>query len=126
MKEETVGFSVLKGLVLESFEEARGPDEIRIQASGKKFRMFHDQDCCETVDIESIHFVPESGKAKMIGETILDAVEYTMLDKRSDEGEGTYTYYTLRTDSVTITIRWWGTSNGYYSEEADFCRVLED
>lgn len=109
--------NVLTGLTLEKFGASR--DEIHIQASGRKFIMLHYQACCEQVVIDSIDGKPE----RAIGEQIIDATEHTNSDrpKEDDSPESfTWTYYTIRTQSETIVIRWYGTSNGYYSETVDF------
>jgi len=117
---KTIPFDTLSGLVLEKLENK--DDEILIQASGRKFTMKHEQDCCENVTVESIKGNVESA----LGETIIDATEHSnsdepKLDKWHDSW--TWTYYTIRTQSETIVIRWYGASNGYYSERVDFYEV---
>jgi hypothetical protein len=36
------------------------------------------------------------------------------------DGSHTYTFYKLRTRSYSCTLRFYGESNGYYSEDVDF------
>jgi hypothetical protein len=126
---ETIPFSTLSGLVLEKFEKIKtwdqgDYDKIVIHASGRKFVMYHESDCCESVTVESI----TGNVEKAIGETIIDATENSNKDEPKIEGTDdswTWTYYTIRTQSETIVIRWYGSSNGYYSESVDFCEMTD-
>ena len=36
-----------------------------------------------------------------------------------------WTFYTIRTNKVTITLRWCGESNGYYSVDVDTLRAKD-
>lgn len=87
----------------------------------ESIRMYHDQDCCETVYIESI----DGDINRLIGQVIMDAYE-----SESDNGpvghydeSYTWTFYTIRTNLDSVTIRWYGTSNGYYSESVYICKI---
>jgi len=118
-------FALLTGLVLERLNVNTAKDEIEIQASGRKFMMQHRQDCCESVRVDDV----QGDIQRALGEKIIDAVEHTNSDEpRQDKWDEswTWTFYTIRTQSETIVIRWYGTSNGYYSESVDFYEVLPD
>lgn len=122
-----MNINVLAGLTLEAFDGKKGDAEIVIVASGRKFKMLHYQDCCESVSVDSVSGNPQNA----IGEVIIDATERNSRDhdlpnlpaKEWADSSETWTYYTIRTQSETMVIRWYGTSNGYYSESVDFEEV---
>jgi hypothetical protein len=90
----------------------------------ESFMLYHYNDCCESVYIEDI-----CGDIKdLLGSPIIEAQEITNreedpLNKQSESW--TWTFYKLATVKGWVTIRWIGTSNGYYSESVDF-RKVED
>jgi len=116
------GFSVLEGKIITKIEGAEKDSE-RITfytKCGKKYLMWHCQDCCESVSVEDI-----CGDVENILETpILTAYKNSNKDNshpRDYESESyTWTFYNINTIKGSLTIRWYGTSNGYYSEEVDF------
>jgi hypothetical protein len=69
--------------------------------------------------------------ADLLGSPVLLAEEVTNSDDpppKPVDGIGydytpesyTWTYYTIATAKGTVVVRWYGTSNGYYSETASF------
>lgn len=88
---------------------------IFVRDDGKYVRFFHVQDCCETVDIEDIN----GDLQDLTLSPILDAYVSTTFEQLEDDSEDsqTWTFYSLRTQLGSVNIRWYGTSNGYYSEE---------
>ncbi len=89
--------------------------------SGKEFQMYHDQDCCEHVYIDDI---AGGNTGDLSGEVVLNAYESSHSDPRPTEDDsGTWTFYWIATNEVTLVIRWYGSSNGYYGEGVDFVRT---
>lgn len=144
-------FSELEGVMLSAVEVAENDDEIRFHCKdGRVFRMYHEQNCCEDVSIEEIHGELQD----LIGNPILFAEErngggyegygigLVSEDDADDQGASwrdvapsgwspgeytesfTWTFYRIGTIKGTVTIRWYGSSNGYYSEGVDF--ILEE
>ena len=124
-------FEDLVGKVLSKIEQNDDKDELVFTLdSGEKYKLWHIQDCCELVTIEDI-----SGDLDdLIGIPILLAEEVTNTENPPegyDQGSSkdrygetfTWTFYKLSTNKGSVTIRWFGTSNGYYSESVDFDKV---
>lgn len=129
-KMQEAKFEDLKGLTLKSVtvnkEGASGGDELDLVAEdGRVFRMYHAQDCCENVRIESIVGDLED----LVGNPILMAEESSSEEgpegtEKSDESQ-TWTFYKLATIKGYVDIRWHGESNGYYSESVEFVEMKE-
>lgn len=126
-------FKELKGKTIVKFSGLeKGSGGIHIYCSdGSSYQMFHDQDCCESVEVEDVCGDLNS----IINSEILLAEQVTSEDENPDEIlehiEGkdfdhesfTWTFYKLVTQNGFITIRWYGCSNGYYSEEVTFIEI---
>lgn len=110
-------FEDLKGRILVKIEKI-GDEELLFYLTENHYvRMYHDQNCCESVTIEDI-----SGDLQDLVNTPLLVVEERVSSPQTgQEFESvTWTYYSLRTIKGSVDIRWYGTSNGYYSESVNF------
>ena len=113
--------SDLVGKVFTEIEVEQGGDRMRLKCKEGTFEFFHGQDCCESVYIESI----TGDIADLLGSPILLAEEST--SEQTPEGfkhdyepeSQTWTFYKLATIKGYVDIRWFGSSNGYYSESVD-------
>lgn len=116
---DRVEIEAMKGKTI--IEANNTGDEIHFTCSdGTKFKMFHDQDCCENVSVEDIC----EDLSDLYGSPILDAREETSGDNppgitKEYQDSFTWTLYILRTLNATVTIRWYGESNGCYSESVN-------
>ena len=116
------GVSELLGKTLTQVTQV-GDYEIRfVTNAGETYKMYHEQDCCESVEIEDI-----VGELQdLVGSEILVAEEVTGAAPESfrerDHESYTWTFYKFATRKGYVDIRWFGSSNGYYSESVDFCK----
>jgi hypothetical protein len=87
--------------------------------------MFHERDCCEQVFLDDVIGDIDD----LLNNPILIAEVSTNRDNPKNEYDEscTWTFYKIATINGYVDLRWYGTSNGYYSEEVDFCEyVIED
>jgi hypothetical protein len=112
------------------------------------YKMYHQQDCCEDVSLDDV----VGDLADLIGTPILsarestsdieaeaalslyDGEEYIMrklatiggpIAEPEDESV-TWTFYLFGTIKGSVTLRWYGASNGYYSESVDLVKIELD
>jgi hypothetical protein len=94
-------------------------DTVTFENDEVRYTLYHQTDCCESVIVEDI-----------IGD-LEDLENWPMLIAREDsnadgpelsnEESYTWTFYNFATFKGYVTVRFLGTSNGYYSEDVD-CR----
>ena len=115
-------FSVLKGKTLTTVEglEVGNYDYVKFTCEdGTVYIMEHEQDCCESVSIEDV----VGNVSDLIGVPLLMADEVSDYDAPAlaqYEESYTWTFYKLATVKGYVDIRWYGSSNGYYSESVSF------
>lgn len=116
------GIAEMRGQTFDRVFTRHNDTELVFENSEVRFVFFHQQDCCESVCIEDIVGDLED----LQGEPLLLAEEV--------DGEGpapaeedyvdsyTWTFYKFATRKGYVDVRWYGTSNGYYSESVDLVR----
>lgn len=89
---------------------------------GSYLEQRHSQDCCETVFVEQVDGNPN----KHIGAIAHELIEKVLTKDEMDPADLpeytesiTATFYTLKTSKGYLDWRWYGESNGYYSEDVD-------
>lgn len=128
--EKMVSFEDLKGKIFNSITLSTDDDYIMFKCyDGTTYKMYHDQECCENVFIESIN----GDIFDLLNTEILEAIESTHSDDENKreykkgqalDDSTTWTFYKLATIKGWVDIRWVGTSNGYYSEDVDIVEVI--
>ena len=118
-----VEFETLKGKVVTKVTQTDDTISFETQ-DGSSYLMYHSQDCCENVYVESI-----------VGDLddLLDSEVLLAEEVVGENPEGwtegkyaesyTWTFYKLATRKGYVDIRWLGESNGYYSESVNFAKI---
>ena len=118
-----------------------GDDLVFTASNGSEYKFFHEQDCCENVFIDDFN----GDINDLIGTPILVAEEVNNQQFEEDfaakfklradgywkeDSEGncepescTWTFYKFATAKGYVDVRWFGGSNGHYSESVSFVRV---
>lgn len=134
----------LKGLTftnIELIDYNNGDELVFTSDSGDVYNMYHAQDCCENVELDDIcgdlsdlvntpilDAREEVSDTRTEGEQmILDGEAYVMHklsifgaeEQTSFSESETWTFYLFRTIKGSVTLRWHGSSNGYYSESVN-------
>lgn len=120
-------FQVLIGKIVVDIKNKDDEELIFTLDSGDQYMFYHRQDCCESVRIEDII----GNIDDLLNSPILMAEEVIDCDKNPEDKEDgryqdsfTWTFYKFATIKGYVTIRWYGESNGYYSESVNFCKIV--
>lgn len=106
------------GKVISKVDGKIGDDDLRITFDdGSRLHFMHYQDCCECVFIEDV----DIDLTDLVGSRIVNIEEACKCSHECDYDDSTtWTFYKIQTTTQCATIRWCGTSNGYYSEAVDW------
>ena len=131
-----MNLNAMIGKTIESITNKNNDELIFIVSDDEQYIMYHDQDCCESVTIEDIIGDLDDlvgSPLVMAEEVVSDEYPDKVLvsEDDSDDERGyypdseTWTFYKFATIKGYVTIRWYGTSNGYYSESVSFDKIGE-
>lgn len=120
-KDAWINFSDLNGKSLGGFtkiEDNENDALIFCDDTGQMYMMTHTQDCCENVWLDDV-----CGSWDDIEwEPLVEALETVETMENASES-GTWSFYTFKTFKGSLTLRWCGESNGYYSETVDLYKI---
>lgn len=117
----------LLGQTISEIKINEDKDEVRIETNKGSYLMFHERDCCEKVYLEEVIGDIEDliGSPLLLAEMVTNKKD--RFNKTEDELDDswTWTFYKLATTKGSVTLRWLGESNGYYSEEVTIIKEKE-
>lgn len=108
------------GEVLKSIDIFGNDEVIFTTESGKRYKMYHYQNCCERVKLIDDY---EEVLKSMVGKKVerLDIEYYDGSEHPAHDvyDSSTISEFTFRVNGATEIIKWFGNSNGYYCEKAE-------
>lgn len=94
---------------------SRGSEHISILfADGEAIKFYHSQSCCESVEVDDVYGCEDD----LIDSILYDIELVQSNDRPRDKYDSSFTwsFYKFRTSKGYVDVRWYGCSNGYYSE----------
>ena len=113
------------GLTFVEIINRQNQELIFVTDNGVKYKMFHEGDCCETVELNDIC----GDLDDLLNTPILKAEEVCSCENPEGieipeyQESFTWTFYKLATIKGYVDLRWYGESNGYYSESVEIEKI---
>jgi hypothetical protein len=106
----------IKGMTFQNVYISANKEQVVFELTdSRRFIFAHNQDCCEHVSVDDVIGDLED----IIQSPLIVAEECSQDDPEADES-GTWTFYRFVTLKGCVVIKWYGSSNGYYSESVDY------
>jgi hypothetical protein len=128
-KVEVTTLDGMVGATMTSIEGAVGDEQMTfVGADGRRFVFWYEHDCCASCVVEDIC----GDLTDLVGSPIVQAEEVTSYEPEPGTQPWetnkdmwtpesfTWTFYRFATANGSVTVRWLGESNGYYSESVSF------
>ena len=116
-----------KELIGKTFSKVRNVDNNELifeSDEGNSYKLYYEPDCCASCSIEDI-----AGDLRDLEDSpILMAEEVVSSENPpgvnfQHQDSFTWTFYKFATIKGYVTVRWYGESNGYYSESVSFTKL---
>ena len=119
---DAVVYTGMIGRVFNRVEQIRNEVLLFACEDGSWCAFYHEQDCCEGVYIHDIcgDLCDLEGSPILVAEAVSGGGEPPSPDTESF----LWTFYKFSTVKGSVTVRWLGVSNGYYSERVDYADAL--
>jgi len=88
---------------------------------GSRWKMYHRQDCCEYVTLDDVC----GDLNDLLDSPILKFEEVYQYSNKNDSNSFTWTFYKIATIKGQVDLKWYGTSNGYYSESVNIEQIKD-
>lgn len=113
-----MSYKVIEDLINQKIIGFEKNDELKLYTNDGFFHFYHQQDCCEGVYLEDV-----CGDLNDLKDNVIIKAEVVTNrdDPPTDDSDESYTwtYFKIGTRKGEVTLRFFGTSNGYYSEDID-------
>jgi hypothetical protein len=101
-----------------SYGDSELVSEMVFENNEERYVFYHDQNCCESVVVEDWTGDVEDlqGSPLLMAEAVSN---YDAGKKEEYDDSYTWTFYKFATIKGHVNVRWYGSSNGWYSESVD-------
>jgi hypothetical protein len=114
-------FEDLLGKTLKKIENINNEYLIFQLKNNHLFCLYHEQDCCEKVTIEDI--CGDLNDLINVPILLAELIEQKNPEDRITCTTSTWSFYKLSTIKGSVTIRWYGSSEGEYSETVNWKKI---
>lgn len=123
MEHKKTPFEELKGKIIKKISISKDKNIIKFLTDEDiEYQMYHDQICCEDVYLDDV----DNDINLLLNSPILIAEETTNYTPSTISHDSfTWSFYRLGTINGVCVFRWYGTSNGCYSEEVDLYEIIK-
>lgn len=123
MEYKKIPFEEIKGKIIKKISISKDKSIIKFLTDKDiEYQMYHDQICCEDVYLDDV----DNDINLLLNSPILIAEETTNYTPPTiSHNSFTWSFYRLGTINGVCVFRWYGTSNGCYSEEADVYEIIK-